>query len=64
MRIDEGEIAPLQLIEHGAHHVRIVERGAPETAHDRLDRTARLIRAKTDRPGARWTTIEAWDERF
>ena len=36
------------------HHHRI---------HDRLAKTARLIRAKTDRPGARWTLIDAEDER-
>jgi polyphosphate:AMP phosphotransferase len=36
------------------HHHRI---------YDRLDQTARLIRAKTDRPGAHWNIIEAWDER-
>jgi AMP-polyphosphate phosphotransferase len=36
------------------HHHRI---------YDRMDRTARLIRQKTDRPGARWTIIEAEDER-
>ena len=31
--------------------------------YERLDRTARLIREKTDRPGARWTIIDAEDER-
>ena len=31
--------------------------------YERLARTARLIRAKTDRPGARWNIIEAEDER-
>ncbi len=36
------------------HHHRI---------YDRLAKTARLIRAKTDRPGARWTIIDAEDER-
>ncbi|MDQ5978393.1 MAG: AMP-polyphosphate phosphotransferase [Verrucomicrobiota bacterium] len=36
------------------HHHRI---------HDRLDKTARLIRDKTDRPGAHWTIIDAEDER-
>ncbi|MFI5358193.1 MAG: polyphosphate:AMP phosphotransferase, partial [Opitutales bacterium] len=36
------------------HHHRI---------HDRLAKTARLIRAKTDRPGARWHIIDAEDER-
>jgi len=36
------------------HHHRI---------YDRLARTARLIRAKTDRPGARWAIIDAEDER-
>ncbi len=36
------------------HHHRI---------YDRLAKTARLIRAKTDRPGARWTIIDAQDER-
>jgi polyphosphate:AMP phosphotransferase len=36
------------------HHHRI---------YDRLAGTARLIRAKTDRPGARWTVIDSEDER-
>jgi polyphosphate:AMP phosphotransferase len=36
------------------HHHRI---------YDRLAKTARLMRAKTDRPGARWTVIDAEDER-
>ena len=36
------------------HHHRI---------YDRLAMTARLIRARTDRPGARWTIIDAEDER-
>ncbi|AOS46054.1 Thymidylate kinase [Lacunisphaera limnophila] len=36
------------------HHHRI---------YGRMDRTARLIREKTDRPGARWTIIDAEDER-
>jgi polyphosphate:AMP phosphotransferase len=36
------------------HHHRI---------YDRLARTARLMVAKTNRPGARWTTIDAEDER-
>ena len=36
------------------HHHRIYER---------LDKTAALIRASTDRPGARWTIIDAEDER-
>lgn len=36
------------------HHHRI---------YDRLAETARLIRTKTDRPGARWTIIDAEDER-
>jgi len=31
--------------------------------YERLDRTAQLIRAKTHRPGAHWTIIDAWDER-
>lgn len=31
--------------------------------YDRLDRTARLIREKTNRPGARWSIIDAEDER-
>lgn len=31
--------------------------------YERMDRTARLIRQKTDRPGARWTSIDAEDER-
>jgi polyphosphate:AMP phosphotransferase len=36
------------------HHHRI---------YDRMDQTARLIREKTNRPGARWTIIDAEDER-
>ncbi|HEY4247734.1 MAG TPA: polyphosphate:AMP phosphotransferase [Lacunisphaera sp.] len=36
------------------HHHRI---------YDRLAKTAKLIRKSTDRPGARWTVIEAEDER-
>jgi len=36
------------------HHHRI---------YDRLAKTAQLIRKKTDRPGARWTVIDAEDER-
>ena len=36
------------------HHHRI---------YDRLDQTARLIREQTDCPGARWTIIDAEDER-
>ncbi len=36
------------------HHHRI---------YDRLARTARLMVAKTNRPGARWTTVDAEDER-
>ena len=36
------------------HHHRI---------YDRLAKTAKLIRDKTDRPGARWTIIDAEDER-
>ena len=36
------------------HHHRI---------YDRLAQTARLIRTRTDRPGARWTIIDAEDER-
>jgi len=36
------------------HHHRI---------YDRLARTAELIRRQTDRPGARWTLIDAEDER-
>lgn len=31
--------------------------------YDRLAETAWMIRSKTDRPGARWTTVEAEDER-
>src|SRR6478735_26069 len=31
--------------------------------YDRMARTAQLIRAKTDQPGARWATIDAEDER-
>ncbi len=36
------------------HHHRI---------YDRLAETARIIRSKTDRPGAQWTIIDAQDER-
>src|SRR5258708_5806002 len=36
------------------HHHRI---------HGRLAKTARLIRAKTDRPGAHWNLVDAEDER-
>lgn len=36
------------------HHHRVYER---------LDKTARLIREKTDRPGAHWNIIDAEDER-
>jgi polyphosphate:AMP phosphotransferase len=32
-------------------------------SYDRLDQTARLIRTMTSRPGARWTVIDAEDER-
>jgi polyphosphate:AMP phosphotransferase len=32
--------------------------------YDRLKKTARFIRQETDRPGARWTTIDAEDERL
>lgn len=31
--------------------------------YDRLAETAWMIRSKTDRPGARWTTVDAEDER-
>lgn len=43
-----------RVTEEDWHHHRI---------YDRLARTAQLIRAKTDRPGARWTIIDAEDER-
>lgn len=43
-----------RVTEEDWHHHRI---------YDRLDRTARLIRDKTDRPGARWSIIDAEDER-
>jgi polyphosphate:AMP phosphotransferase len=43
-----------RVTEEDWHHHRI---------YDRLARTARLIRAKTNRPGARWTLIDAEDER-
>ena len=43
-----------RVTEEDWHHHRI---------YDRLARTARLIRTKTDRPGARWTIIDAGDER-
>jgi len=36
------------------HHHRI---------YDRLDQTAKFIRSRTNRPGARWTIIDAEDER-
>jgi len=35
----------------------------PHRIYDRLDKTARLIRQKTDRPGAHWTVVDAEDER-
>jgi polyphosphate:AMP phosphotransferase len=43
-----------RVTEEDWHHHRI---------YDRLDATAKLIRAKTDRPGARWHLIDAEDER-
>ena len=43
-----------RVTEEDWHHHRI---------YDRLDATAKLIRAKTDRPGARWHLIDAADER-
>lgn len=43
-----------RVTEEDWHHHRI---------YDRLDKTARLIREKTDRPGARWNIIDAEDER-
>lgn len=43
-----------RVTEEDWHHHRI---------YDRLAKTARLIRAKTDRPGARWNIIDAEDER-
>lgn len=43
-----------RVTEEDWHHHRI---------YDRLAKTARLIRAKTDRPGARWNLIDAEDER-
>ena len=43
-----------RVTEEDWHHHRI---------YDRLAETARLIRAKTDRPGARWHLIDAGDER-
>src|SRR6185295_7377721 len=43
-----------RVTEEDWHHHRI---------YDRLAKTAHLIRAKTDRPGARWTIIDAEDER-
>ncbi|HEX7632065.1 MAG TPA: polyphosphate:AMP phosphotransferase [Lacunisphaera sp.] len=43
-----------RVTEEDWHHHRI---------YDRLARTARLIRQRTDRPGARWTVIDAEDER-
>lgn len=43
-----------RVTEEDWHHHRI---------YDRLARTAELIRTKTDRPGARWTIIDAEDER-
>jgi polyphosphate:AMP phosphotransferase len=43
-----------RVTEEDWHHHRI---------YDRLAKTARLIRVKTDRPGARWTIIDAEDER-
>jgi polyphosphate:AMP phosphotransferase len=43
-----------RVTEEDWHHHRI---------YDRLARTAELIRTRTDRPGARWTIIDAEDER-
>jgi polyphosphate:AMP phosphotransferase len=43
-----------RVTEEDWHHHRI---------YDRLARTARLIRQRTDRPGARWTIVDAEDER-
>jgi polyphosphate:AMP phosphotransferase len=43
-----------RVTEEDWHHHRI---------YDRLAKTAHLIRAKTDRPGARWAIIDAEDER-
>ncbi len=43
-----------RVTEEDWHHHRI---------YDRLARTARIIRQRTDRPGARWTVIDAEDER-
>ncbi|RFC50008.1 MAG: Polyphosphate kinase 2 [Verrucomicrobia bacterium] len=43
-----------RVTEEDWHHHRI---------YDRLAETARLIRTKTDRPGARWHLIDAGDER-
>ncbi len=43
-----------RVTEEDWHHHRI---------YDRLDKTAELIRSKTNRPGARWTSISAEDER-
>ena len=43
-----------RVTEEDWHHHRI---------YDRLAETAKLIRAKTDRPGARWHLIDASDER-
>ena len=43
-----------RVTEEDWHHHRI---------YDRLAKTAKLIREKTDRPGARWTIIDAEDER-
>ncbi|MDB6115693.1 MAG: tmk 2 [Lacunisphaera sp.] len=43
-----------RVTEEDWHHHRI---------YDRLAKTAQFIRTKTDRPGARWTIIDAEDER-
>jgi len=43
-----------RVTEEDWHHHRI---------YDRLERTAKLIRTRTDRPGAHWTIIDAEDER-
>jgi polyphosphate:AMP phosphotransferase len=43
-----------RVTEEDWHHHRI---------YDRLARTAQLIRTRTNQPGARWTTIDAEDER-
>jgi polyphosphate:AMP phosphotransferase len=50
----EDPMLSWQVTDEDWHHHKI---------YDRLDKRARIIRAKTDRPNARWTLINGEDER-